>query len=74
MRTIIHLVSIAALCVMSSFTFAATLRVDANATGEPVDGATWTQAYRGLQAALAVAADGDEIWLIEGTYYPSDIP
>ena len=37
------------------------------------DGSSWSSAYRTLQGALAQAADGDEIWIAEGTYYPDDL-
>ena len=33
------------------------------------DGSTWTQAMT-LQAALAVAAVGDQVWIAQGTYKP----
>ncbi len=35
-------------------------------------GLTWTLAYTNLQDALAEAADGDEIWVAEGVYYPDE--
>ncbi len=51
------------------------LRVDADATGTPVDGSTWTRAYRDLQNALAAATSGGfEIWVAEGTYKPTTGP
>ena len=38
------------------------------------DGSSWTDAFRGptgLQAALAAALPGDQIWVARGTYLPS---
>ena len=40
---------------------------DAGAVG---DGSTWALAFDDLQDAFAVAGDGDEIWVAEGTYIP----
>lgn len=33
---------------------------------------TWSQAKKYLQSALALAADGDQIWVAAGVYYPDD--
>ena len=49
---------------------AQTIYVDANAQPGG-DGLTWTTAYNYLQDALADAQTGDEIWVAEGTYYPT---
>lgn len=35
------------------------------------DGMSWATAFADLQDALMIAQDGDEIWVHEGTYYPS---
>jgi hypothetical protein len=43
--------------------------VDADATGNS-DGSSWTDAYKCLQDALAIALSGDEIWVAQGTYKP----
>ncbi|PKL79691.1 MAG: hypothetical protein CVV27_01425, partial [Candidatus Melainabacteria bacterium HGW-Melainabacteria-1] len=44
--------------------------VNATATGDN-DGSSWSHAFVDLQAALASAASGDEIWLAAGTYRPT---
>ncbi len=35
------------------------------------DGSSWQQAFSDLQAALAVAVAGDEIWVTDGIYHPT---
>jgi predicted outer membrane repeat protein len=44
--------------------------VDADAGGTGT-GASWANAYTDLQLALGVAGTGDQIWIAEGTYYPT---
>ncbi len=36
------------------------------------DGLTWATAKRTIQGALDVAEYGDDIWVAQGTYYPTD--
>jgi len=48
-----------------------TIYVDQNAPGPSHDGLSWTTAYTNVQAALAVAAYGDQIWVAQGVYYPA---
>lgn len=44
--------------------------VDADATGAG-DGLTWVDAYTDLPLALNGAGAGDQVWVAEGTYYPT---
>lgn len=44
--------------------------VDDSAAGKS-DGTSWEDAFPQLQNALDVASNGDEIWVAEGTYYPT---
>jgi hypothetical protein len=45
--------------------------VDHTITGSQ-DGLTWATAFSDLQDGIAVAYASDEIWIAEGTYYPSE--
>ncbi|MBK9017855.1 MAG: hypothetical protein IPM82_29570 [Saprospiraceae bacterium] len=45
--------------------------VNLNVQGGNQDGTSWPDAFSDLQDALAVAAYGDEIWVAQGTYYPT---
>jgi len=38
----------------------------------PGSGSSWSTAFLDLQDALDVANSGDQIWIAQGTYYPSD--
>lgn len=49
---------------------AAVTYVDADATGTGT-GTSWADAYDDLQDALAVVANGSQVWIAEGTYKPS---
>ena len=45
--------------------------VNQNIQGGQQDGSSWNDAFPDLQQALAVSMDGDEIWVSQGTYYPT---
>jgi hypothetical protein len=45
--------------------------VDADATGSGA-GTSWADAFPHLQEALTVAEEGDQVWVAEGTYRPTD--
>ncbi|MHC4623529.1 MAG: right-handed parallel beta-helix repeat-containing protein [Planctomycetota bacterium] len=49
-----------------------TIYVDASAAGAN-NGTNWTDAFNELQSALAVASSGDQVWVAEGTYKPSQL-
>ena len=49
----------------------ATIFVNANASGDN-DGTSWLDAFTDLQSALALAGNGDQIWIADGTYMPTD--
>lgn len=72
-RAIVCITAAGTLCVVSTVR-ADVIYVDAaRATGAD-DGTSWNNAFRGrlgLQHALAVANDGDEIWATGGSYAPA---
>jgi hypothetical protein len=45
--------------------------VDADSTGEDLDGTSWEKAFQYLPEVLEVAESGDQIWVAEGTYRPT---
>lgn len=57
-------------CGWVSLSFGTVIHVDADAIGN-LDGTSWGDAYADLKEALANSNSGDEIWIAEGTYYPT---
>ncbi|MCE9615270.1 MAG: autotransporter-associated beta strand repeat-containing protein [Lentisphaerae bacterium] len=51
--------------------FANAWYVDDTATGNN-NGYNWQDAFTDLQSALAVATSGQQVWVAEGTYYPTN--
>ncbi len=50
--------------------FAATIYVNVN-NSTPGTGGTWATAYKDLGLALGAAANGDQVWVAQGTYRPT---
>lgn len=59
----------AALAFASSAAAQTTWFVDADATGAK-SGSSWPDAFTDLRAALAVAQEGDQVWVAAGLYQP----
>lgn len=67
-RTLVCLVAVA----MSSLSGGAdTIFVDERATSGANNGSNWLNAFTNLQSALDAAEQDDEIWVADGTYYPT---
>ncbi len=64
------LLPFAFLFLYSSWSSAAIVYVNAAAVGANT-GTSWTDAFTDLQSALAIAVNGDEIWVAAGLYKPS---
>ncbi|MBF0369870.1 MAG: hypothetical protein HQL52_10465 [Magnetococcales bacterium] len=50
---------------------ASVIYVDTDNNSGTETGTSWSTAYTELSTALASAVNGDEIWVAQGTYYPS---
>ena len=71
MHTRLFALSIITFLGTSFSAYAATHHVDASVVGGTGSGDSWANAFTDLQAALAVASGGDEIWVATGTYRPT---
>ncbi|SVC37376.1 uncharacterized protein METZ01_LOCUS290230, partial [marine metagenome] len=49
-----------------------TYYVDIRRPDDDGDGSSWATAKQYLQSAIALASEGDEIWVAEGIYYPDE--
>lgn len=63
-----------ALLALTPLAAAGTLHVDATLASGANDGSSWADAFQGsngLQVALTTAVSGDDIYVADGTYFPS---
>ena len=58
------------LLLTSSVSLATSIHVDASAPAGG-DGTSWSLAFNDLESGLAAATNGDDIWVAQGTYYPT---
>jgi hypothetical protein len=75
MRTSLLGVLSLSLLLSLGFAKAGTLYVDADLASGLNDGSSWANAFQGplgLQAALAAAVSGDQVFVAQGTYRPTD--
>jgi hypothetical protein len=65
------LILLVLVALLGQWASAAVIYVDVDANGSD-NGNGWTDAYNDLQDGLDDASSGDEIWVAEGTYKPTD--
>ncbi len=65
-----HFCSLLVCLIFACSTFGETIYVNASASGGN-NGQSWTNAFLTLSDALSSASSGDQIWVGEGTYYPT---
>jgi hypothetical protein len=53
------------------YELSAIIYVDKDATAGAIDGTSWGDAFLDFQVAIDAAAEGNQIWVAEGTYLPT---
>jgi predicted outer membrane repeat protein len=68
LATLVSRTGLVALCLALFPVSAAILRVKSGSTNQAPDGLTWAKAFPDIADALAVAKNGDEVWVAAGVY------